>query len=184
MPPELIALKIEMSVVEYVRNWVTPWTYISATAPYTRLMPKVMKSDSAWVNAPLVMISALLISPQIRPTEMPIKIAGPCPTLSISVTVTTATREMMPPMERSRNPAMMTNVIPRAAKISVPNCRRMLSKLAAVRNFGSTTDVTITSRAIATKIGLFLRRLMARCELTRPSIGSVAALIRIRTPWP
>ena len=31
--PELIALKIEMSVSEYVRNCVTPWTYISATAP-------------------------------------------------------------------------------------------------------------------------------------------------------
>ena len=64
---------------------------------------------------------------------------------------------------------MMTKVIPRAAKISVPNCRMMLSKLAAVRNFGSTNDVTITSRAIATKIGLFLRKLMAACGLTRPS---------------
>ena len=119
--PELIASKIEMSVAEYVRNWVTPWTYIRATAPYTRLMPKVMNSDSAWVRAPLVRISPLLISPQIRPIEMPMRMAGPCPTWSISVTVTTATREMMPPMDRSMNPAMMTKVIPRAAKISVPN---------------------------------------------------------------
>src|SRR6478735_8718137 len=182
--PELIASKIEMSDEEYVRNCVTPWTYINAIAPYTRLMPNVMNSDSAWVSAPAVTMSRLLISPHPRPTEMPMRIAGPCPTLSISVTVTTATREMMPPIERSRNPAMMTKVIPRAAKISVPNCRTMLSKLAEVRNFGSTTDVTITSRAIATKIGLFLRRLMAHCEVTRRSIGSDAALMRIRTPWP
>ena len=109
-----------------------------------------MNSDSACVRAPLVMISALLSNPQPRPTEMPIRIAGPCPTLSTSVTVTTATREMMPPIERSMNPAMMTKVIPRAAKISTPNCRTMLSKLPSVRNFGSTIDVTITSRAIAT----------------------------------
>ena len=135
-------------------------------------MPKVMNSDSACVSAPLVRISALLSSPQTRPTEIPIRIAGPCPTLSIIVTVTTATREMMPPIDRSRNPAMMTNVIPRAAKISVPNCRRMLSKFSAVRNFGSTRDVTITRRAIATKMGLFLRTSMAVCELTRPSNGS------------
>ena len=38
-PPELIASKSEMSVVEYVRNCVTPCTYMSARAPYTRLMP-------------------------------------------------------------------------------------------------------------------------------------------------
>ena len=75
--PELIASKIEMSDSEYVRNCVTPWTYIRATAPYTRLMPKVMKSDSAWVSAPLVRISPLLISPHTRPTERPMRIAGP-----------------------------------------------------------------------------------------------------------
>ena len=84
-------------------------------------MPKVMNSDSAWVRAPLEMINPLLISPQIRPTERPMRMAGPCPTLSIIVTVTTATSEMMPPMERSMNPAMITKVIPRAAKISVPD---------------------------------------------------------------
>ncbi len=65
----------------------------------------------------------------------------PGPTLSIIVTVTTATREMMPPMDRSRNPAMMTKVIPSAAKISTPNWRTMLSKLPVVRNLGSTIDV-------------------------------------------
>ena len=109
-----------------------------------------MNSDSACVNAPLVRIKRLLSSPHARPTEMPIRIAGPCPTLSISVTVTTATREMMPPMDRSMNPAMMTKVIPRAAKTSTPNCRTMLSKLLRVRNLGSTIDVTTTRRAIAT----------------------------------
>ena len=108
-----------------------------------------MNSDSACVKAPLVRIKMLLSSPHARPTEMPTRIAGPCPIGSIRVTVTTATREMMPPMERSRNPAMMTKVIPRAAKTSTPNCRTMLSKLLRVRNLGSTTDVTITSRAIA-----------------------------------
>src|SRR5262245_30306334 len=53
--PELRASKIEMSVAEYVRNCVTPWTYMRAMAPNTRLMPNVMNSDSAWVSAPLVM---------------------------------------------------------------------------------------------------------------------------------
>ena len=109
-----------------------------------------MNSDSAWVKAPLVMINPLLISPQMRPTDRPMRIAGPWPTRSINVTVTTATREMIPPMERSRNPAMMTKVIPRAAKISIPNCRTMLSKLLTVRNLGSTIEVTTTSPTIAT----------------------------------
>ena len=76
--------------------------------------------------------------------------AGPCPTWSIIVTVTTATSEMIPPMDRSRNPAMITKVIPRAAKISVPDDRMMLLKFEAVRNLGSTIEVITTSPTIAT----------------------------------
>ena len=129
---------------------MTPWTYIRATAPYTRLMPKVMKSDSACVRAPLAMIRMLLSSPHAQADREADQDRGTLPNLvdqgdrhdghqgddaaDGEVEEPGHDDEGHPEGGEDQHPELPDDVV----EIVEP-----------VRNFGSTTDVTITSRAIA-----------------------------------